>query len=279
MCSFLKYPGDLSEPDKAEWLNFVMKFQQVTGPVMAKGLEDTVFYVYNRLASLNEVGGNPERFGTTLDTFHGQNLERIKFWPHGMIVTSTHDTKRSEDVRARLNVLSEIPGEWKHHLARWSRINKKRKSVVEGQSVPDRDEEYLFFQTLLGVWPLHPMNGTEYEVFERRIKDNMLKATREAKVNSSWISPNLPYEDALLKFIEDVISPASNNAFIQDFDPFRKKVSYFGMFNSLSQTLLKITSPGTPDFYQGTEIWNFSLVDPDNRRPVNFDIRRDCQKL
>jgi len=274
----LKYPDDLSEPGKAEWLHFVMKFQQVTGPVMAKGLEDTVFYVYNRFVSLNEVGGNPERFGTTLETFHGQNMERIKLWPHGLIATSTHDTKRSEDVRARLNVLSEIPDEWRHHLARWSRINKKKKSVVEGQVVPDRNEEYLFYQTLLGAWPVLPMDGTEYEVFERRIKDYMLKAVREAKVNSSWISPSIPYEDALLKFIDDAMSPSPNNAFIQDFDPFRKKISYYGMFNSLSQILLKVTSPGTPDFYQGTEIWDFSLVDPDNRRPVNFDIRRELLK-
>ena len=271
----LKYPGDLIELDKAEWLNFVMKFQQVTGPVMAKGLEDTVFYVYNRLASLNEVGGGPERFGTSLETFHGQNIERSKSCPCGLSVTSTHDTKRSEDVRARLNVLSEIPDEWRRHLSNWSRINRKRKSVVEGQAVPDRNEEYLFYQTLLGVWPLHPMNGTEYKVFVRRIKDYMLKAAREAKVNSSWISPSLPYEDALLKFIEDVISPAPSNPFMQDFDPFRKRISFYGMFNSLSQTLLKVTSPGTPDFYQGTEIWDFSLVDPDNRRPIDFDIRRD----
>jgi len=274
----LKYPDDLSEPDKGEWLDFVMKFQQVTGPLMAKGLEDTVFYFYNRFVSLNEVGGNPERFGTTLDAFHGQNMERIKFWPHGLIATSTHDTKRSEDVRARLNVLSEIPDEWRYHLTKWSRINKKKKSVVEGQLVPDRNEEYLFYQTLLGIWPLRPINGTEYEVFERRIKDYMLKATREAKVNSSWINPNIPYEDALLKFVDDVMSPSPTNPFIRGFEPFAKKVSYFGMFNSLSQALLKIASPGVPDFYQGTEIWDFSLVDPDNRRPVDFGTRKEMLK-
>ncbi|HVP81140.1 MAG TPA: malto-oligosyltrehalose synthase [Thermodesulfobacteriota bacterium] len=270
----LKSPDDLSEPERAEWLDFVMKFQQVTGPVMAKGLEDTVFYVYNRLVSLNEVGGSPERFGITLDTFHGQNIERVKSWPGGLSETSTHDTKRSEDVRARLNVLSEIPDEWRHHVARWSRINNKKKFVVEGQVVPDRNEEYLFYQTLLGAWPIRPMNGTEYEGFQKRIKDFMLKAVREAKVNSSWISPNTPYEDALLKFVDGVTSRPLNNPFVQDFDPFRKKVSYCGMFNSLSQTTLKITSPGTPDFYQGTEVWDFSLVDPDNRRPVNFELRR-----
>ena len=274
----LNYPEDFVEKDKMEWLDFVMRFQQVSGPVMAKGLEDTVFYVYNRFVSLNEVGGSPERFGTPLDAFHGQNIERIKSWPCSLSTTSTHDTKRSEDVRARLNVLSEIPDEWRHHLARWSRINKKKKSMVDGQPVPDRNEEYLFYQTLLGVWPVRPMNGTEYEVFEKRIKDYMLKAAREAKANSSWISPNTPYEDALLKFVGDAMSPSPYNPFIQDFEPFSEKVSYFGMVNSLSQTLLKIASPGTPDFFQGTEIWDFSLVDPDNRRPIDFDLRRQMLK-
>lgn len=274
----LKYPEDFGEKDKTEWLDFVMRFQQVSGPVMAKGLEDTVFYVYNRFVSLNEVGGSPERFGTPLDTFHGQNIERVKSWPCSLSATSTHDTKRSEDVRARLNVLSEIPDEWRHHLATWSRINKRKKSVVDGQVVPDRNEEYLFYQTLLGVWPVHPMNGTDYEVFERRIKDYTLKAAREAKVNSSWISPNTPYEDALLKFADGVMSPSPSNPFTKDFEAFQRRVSYFGMFNSLSQTLLKVASPGVPDFFQGTEIWDFSLVDPDNRRPVDFDLRKKMLK-
>jgi len=274
----LKYPDGLSEPGKAEWLSFVMKFQQVTGPVMAKGVEDTVFYVYNRLASLNEVGGSPEKFGTSLETFHGQNIERMKSWPSGLSATSTHDTKRSEDVRARLNALSEIPTEWSHRLARWSRVNKKKKTVIDGQGVPDRNEEYLFYQTLLGIWPPRPNQGTERDLLGKRVKEYMLKATREAKVNSSWINPNKPYEDALIKFADAVMSPSSGNLFIQDFETFQRKVSYFGMFNSLSQTLLKITSPGIPDFYQGTEIWDFSLVDPDNRRPINFDIRQKMLK-
>lgn len=271
----LKYPEGFGETDQAEWLDFAMKFQQVTGPVMAKGLEDTVFYVYNRFVSLNEVGGNPERFGTTLDTFHGQNIERIKFWPHGLIATSTHDTKRSEDVRARLNVLSEIPEEWRHGLIRWSRINKGRKTLIDGQWVPDRNEEYLFYQTLIGIWPIDPVANEEDSVLRQRMKDYMLKAVREAKVNSSWISPKMSYEDALLKFIDAVLSYPQKNPFVKDFSPFQKKISYFGMFNSLSQALLKMTSPGTPDFYQGTELWDFSLVDPDNRRPVNFDVRRE----
>jgi (1->4)-alpha-D-glucan 1-alpha-D-glucosylmutase len=269
----LRYPEEFNESDRMEWLDFVMRFQQLTGPVMAKGLEDTAFYVYNRFISLNEVGGNPERFGTPLETFHGQNIERTKFWPNAMITTATHDTKRSEDVRARLNVLSEIPEEWRQGLLRWSRINKRRKSVVDGQWIPDRNEEYLIYQTLVGAWPMDPMNDIEHEMFKQRIKDYMLKSVREAKVNTSWISPNVHYEENLLKFVDAILSPVSENAFLRDFETFQKKTSFFGMFNSISQTLLKITCPGIPDFYQGTELWDLSLVDPDNRRPVNFEIR------
>ena len=268
----LQYPEHFEEGERKEWLDFVMRFQQMMGPIMAKGVEDTAFYVYNRFVSLNEVGGNPERFGTPLDTFHGMNIERTKFWPYAMITTMTHDTKRSEDVRARLGVLSEIPDEWRECLNRWSRINKSKKSNMEGQWVPDRNEEYLLYQTLLGVWPNTPMNDKEHEVFKNRIHDYMLKATREAKVHTSWISPNIPYEDALLKFIDAVLS---GHLFLSDFQMLQKKVAYFGMFNSLGQTLLKMTSPGIPDFYQGTEIWDFSLVDPDNRRPVNFELRKE----
>jgi len=268
----LQYPKHFEEGERKEWLDFVMRFQQMTGPIMAKGVEDTAFYIYNRFVSLNEVGGNPERFGTPLDTFHGMNIERTKFWPYAMITTMTHDTKRSEDVRARLDVLSEIPDEWRECLTRWSRTNKSKKSTLEGQWVPGRNEEYLLYQTLLGVWPDTPMNDKEHEVFKNRIRDYMLKATREAKVHTSWISPNFPYEEALLKFIDTVLS---SHLFKSDFQILQKKVAYFGMFNSLGQTLLKMTSPGIPDFYQGTEIWDFSLVDPDNRRPVNFNLRKE----
>jgi len=271
----LRFPEGFKETDEMEWLNFVMRFQQITGPVMAKGVEDTAFYAYSRFVSLNEVGGNPERFGTSLETFHGQNIERTKFWPCAMIATTTHDTKRSEDVRARLNVLSEIPEEWRECVIRWSRINKKKKSAIEGQRVPDRNEEYLLYQTLTGIWPIHPMNEDAYEIFKKRIKDYMLKAIREAKVNTSWISPNLVYEEGLLKFIDTVLSSSPGNPFMKEFEVFQKKISYFGMFNSLSQTLLKIACPGIPDFYQGTEIWDFSLVDPDNRSPVDFRLREE----
>jgi len=269
----LRYPGDFNEADRMEWLDFVMRFQQITGPIMAKGVEDTAFYVYNRFVSLNEVGGYPERFGTSLETFHGQDIERTKFWPCAMITTATHDTKRSEDVKARLGVLSEIPHEWRESVIRWGRMNRRKKSLIDGQWVPDRNEEYLLYQTLVGVWPIDPMSEAEYEIFKARIREYMLKAAREAKVNTSWISPNLPYEENLMKFIDALLSPSSSNYFLVDFETFQKKISTFGMVNSLSQTLLKITCPGIPDFYQGTELWDFSLVDPDNRRPVNFEIR------
>jgi len=268
----LNFPEKFDDSDKSEWIDFVMRFQQLTGPVLAKGLEDTVSYVYNRFVSLNEVGGYPDRFGTSLETFHGKNIERMKFWPHALITTSTHDTKRSEDVRARLNVLSEIPDEWRKCLIAWRRFNKKKKPVIEGIGVPDRNEEYLLYQTLIGTWPIKIQDETEYEIFKRRIKDYMLKAVREAKVNTSWINPNTFYEDALMVFIESIMNNNADNQFIGDFTAFQKKISQYGMFNSLSQTLLKITSPGVPDFYQGTEIWNFSLVDPDNRQPVDYPL-------
>jgi (1->4)-alpha-D-glucan 1-alpha-D-glucosylmutase len=265
----LQYPDKFDEERRRQWLCFTMKFQQLTGPVMAKGLEDTVFYVYNRLVSLNAVGGNPDRFGISVETFHSHNSERLGRWPHTLITTSTHDSKRSEDVRARINVISELPGEWKDCLTRWSRTNKKRKAVLEGQLVPDRNEEYLLYQTLLGAWPMGPAGGEGDEGLRQRIKQYMLKAAREAKVNTSWINQNPDYENALLGFVDGIMG---NSHFLEDFREFQKKVSHYGAFNSLSQTLLKITSPGVPDFYQGTELWNLSLVDPDNRRPVDYSV-------
>lgn len=269
----LHYRESTREPDKKEWVDFTMRFQQITGPVMAKGLEDTAFYVYNRLVSLNEVGGSPERFGTSLDAFHGKNIERLKFWPHALIATATHDTKRSEDVRARINVISELPEEWRKCLLTWRRLNRKKKPVVDGQKVPDRNEEYLLYQTLAGAWPLEEMDEAGFGQFTGRIREYMLKASREAKINTSWINPNSMYEDALMVFVDAVMHRDSSGEFISDFLRFQKKISHYGMFNSLSQTLLKITSPGVPDFYQGTELWDFTLVDPDNRRAVDYRLR------
>jgi (1->4)-alpha-D-glucan 1-alpha-D-glucosylmutase len=270
----LRFPENLDEKEKRECLDFVMRFQQLTGPVMAKGLEDTACYVYNRFISLNEVGGSPDRFGTPLETFHGQNFERIKFWPHALITTATHDTKRSEDARARINVLSEIPQEWKKQFTQWAKINKKRRVVVDSQTVPERNEEYLLYQTLISTWPISIQTDEEYEIFKTRIKEYMVKALREAKVNTSWINPNTIYEDALMVFIDSILNNLSDNKFLTDFLPFQKKISSYGMFNSLSQTLLKTACPGVPDFYQGTELWDYRLVDPDNRGPVDYELRK-----
>ena len=263
----LKFPDDLSDGDKKEWLDFVMKFQQITGPVMAKGFEDSALYVFNRLLSLNEVGGSPERFGTPLGTFHGRNVKRARHWPHTLITTSTHDTKRSEDVRARINVLSEIPEKWKDHLIRWRWLNIKKKAVVKGRAAPDNNEEYFLYQTLIGAWPIDAMSRSAYEVFKKRIKEYLLKVIREAKVNTNHLNPCIAYENAVMAFVDAIMADAQ---FVKEFEPFQKMISYYGMFNSLSQTLLKIASPGIPDFYQGTETWDFSLVDPDNRRPVDY---------
>ncbi len=263
----LRFPPDCRDEDKGAWLDFVMRFQQITGPVMAKGVEDTAFYVYNRLVSLNEVGGMPERFGTSLETFHGQNIERIKNWPHAMIATATHDTKRGEDVRARINVLSEIPKEWAERARTWARLNRRKKKTVDGSLVPDRNEEYLLYQNLVGAWP---RQDAEQGEFAQRVQDYLLKAARESKVNTSWISPNGKYEDALLAFVRAVLA---DKRFLADFQPFQEMIAHYGEFNSLSQVLLKITAPGVPDFYQGSELWDLSLVDPDNRRPVDFDAR------
>jgi len=263
----LRCPDKFNEALKAEWLEFTMKFQQLTGPIMAKGLEDTAFYSFNRLASLNEVGGNPSRFGVPVEAFHAQNLDRREHWPHALIATSTHDSKRGEDVRARINVISEFPGEWRECLSRWGKMNRKKKKVVDGRLAPDRNEEYLFYQTLLGAWPAAEPDAQGYADFKRRMAEYMLKAAKEAKVNTNWMNPRVEYEEALAGFVSSVMDHAP---FVEDFRAFQRKVAHYGAFNSLSQTLLKITSPGVPDFYQGTETWNLSLVDPDNRRPVDY---------
>lgn len=270
----LRFSETTLEEHKAAWLDFVKRFQQIAGPIMAKGVEDTTFYVYNRLVSLNEVGGSPERFGMSLEAFHGQNMERYKSRPLAMLATSTHDTKRSEDVRARINVLSEIPELWREGLARWSRMNRKIKMTVNNKPSPSRNEEFLLYQTLVGAWPFGGPDNPEFDRFRGRIKEYMLKAMREAKVHTSWINPESLHEDAALYFIDTILTPSAHNSFVDDFNRFQKLTAWCGMFNSLSQTLLKITSPGIPDFYQGTELWDLSLVDPDNRRPVDFSLRK-----
>jgi (1->4)-alpha-D-glucan 1-alpha-D-glucosylmutase len=265
---------DFSEEDRMDLVNWVMKFQQVSGPVMAKGVEDTTFYVYNRLVSLNEVGGNPEQFGVSVEAFHRQNTGRQRYWPHSMLSSSTHDTKRSEDVRARISVLSEIPREWRAVLTRWKRFNSSKKSIVNGKPAPDRNDEYLLYQTLVGAWPAEPLTKEAISNFQKRIVAYMQKATKEAKIHTSWFNPNNEYDVAVQNFILNILSEEEDNRFLKDLQLFQRRVAYYGQFNSLSQALLKLASPGVPDFYQGTELWDYSLVDPDNRRPVDYSRRR-----
>ncbi len=273
----LHFPDDLDEEGRNEWYNFVMKFQQCSGPVIAKGLEDTSFYIYNRLISLNEVGGEPDQFGVSVEHFHRQQMMRLHDWPSSMLTTSTHDTKRSEDVRARINVLSEIPQEWKAALDRWTSYNQPKKTLLDdGQLVPGANGEYFLYQTLLGIWPFeHKIDGPliHRELIER-VKVYMLKALKEAKVNTSWLNQNNEYEAAVGRFIENILEPDDlENRFLRDFTSLQRKIAHYGVFNSLSQALLKFTSPGVPDIYQGNEIWDFSLVDPDNRRVVDYELR------
>jgi (1->4)-alpha-D-glucan 1-alpha-D-glucosylmutase len=260
----LRFPEWAEEADRRERTDFVMRFQQITGPVTAKGYEDTALYRYNRLVSLNEVGGEPARFGTPLGEFHAAMLARQRDYPHGLSTTSTHDTKRGEDVRARINVLSEVPGEWRKRVSGWHKLMRKHRSVVDGQPVPGPNEEYLLFQTLVGAWPI----GVE------RLCQYVLKAIHEAKVHTSWINPHARYDEAMVRFVETLLDPEGAGEFLADFVPFQAWVAHFAAFSGLAQVLVKITAPGVPDFYQGTELWDLSLVDPDNRRPVDFGHRR-----
>jgi (1->4)-alpha-D-glucan 1-alpha-D-glucosylmutase len=265
-------------------LYFTLKFQQLTGPVMAKGLEDTAFYVYNRFVSLNEVGGSPETFGTSLEQFHRANEARAGTWSASMLTTSTHDTKRSEDVRARLNVLSEMPRQWASEVMRFRRVNRaKKKRLSDGRIAPDYNEEYLLYQTLLGAWPLEGLPDQERRMeFTRRIQAYMTKAIHEAKVNLSWVNQNPEYTEALESFVAAILEPGPErrpNQFLTYVQTILPQLQYFGAINSLAQVLIKLTAPGVPDIYQGQEIFDFSLVDPDNRRPVNFELRQQtlCQ--
>ncbi len=259
-------------------LYFTLKFQQLTGPIMAKGLEDTTCYVYNRFVSVNEVGGSPAEFGISLDEFHRGNQLRARQWPHSMLATSTHDSKRSEDVRARLDVLSEMPRHWSANVMKWRRMNRMRKiQISDGRLVPDNNEEYLLYQTMVGAVPMRMDNERDLQEFTDRIQQYMEKATHEAKVNLSWLNPNPEYVDALKEFVARILSPQRRgkpNQFYESLQKFMPAVKYFGAINSLTQTLLKLTCPGVPDIYQGQEMFDFSLVDPDNRRPVDFKLRQ-----
>jgi (1->4)-alpha-D-glucan 1-alpha-D-glucosylmutase len=258
-------------------LYFSLKFQQLSGPVMAKGLEDTACYVYTRFISVNEVGGSPGEFGVPLGEFHRANQTRAERSPHSMLTTSTHDTKRSEDVRARLDVLSEMPRAWASEVMKWRRTNGARKSQLpDGRAVPDNNEEYLLYQTIVGAWPLHMNSHDQLDQFVQRMQQYMEKAIHEAKVNVSWINQNPDYIEAVNRFIARILSPTLRGRpsyFWQSLQKFLPPVIYFGAINSLTQTLLKLASPGVCDIYQGQEMFDFSLVDPDNRRPVDFGMR------
>jgi (1->4)-alpha-D-glucan 1-alpha-D-glucosylmutase len=253
---------------------FAMKFQQFTSPVMAKGLEDTAFYRYNRLVSLNDVGSDLHKFGVSVDEFHAANQERLRDWPHTMLATSTHDSKRSEDVRARINVLSEMPALWRLRSREWRRLNRNHRSIVNDRTAPSPNDEYRLYQTLIGAWPLQGLKDDDaWKSFRERIESYMLKAIREAKRNTSWINRNAEYETAVSSFVKTLLTPSPSNRFLDNFLPFQQRIAHVGLWNSLGQTLLKLTCPGVPDIYQGNDLWDFSLVDPDNRRPVNYAHR------
>lgn len=263
-----------TEQDNLRYI--AMRFQQFTGPAMAKGLEDTLFYTYNRFISLNEVGGDPDFFGIPLDRFHRFNEMRARHWPHAMNATSTHDAKRGEDIRARLNVLSEMPERWRKKVERWAQINADHKQICNGGPAPDANDEYFLYQTLVGALPFVER---EFEEFQERLRDYMVKVLREAKRHTTWSEPNEPYERACLAFIDRIMDADGEDTFWSDFLPFQQEVAAYGIYNSLSQTTLKITCPGLPDFYQGTELWDLNLVDPDNRRPVDFAVREEMLEL
>ena len=253
-------------------ITFAMKFQQFTSPVMAKGLEDTSFYRYHALMSINDVGGNPLEFGTTPDEFHTKTAIRAQNWPHSMLATSTHDSKLSEDVRARINVLSEVPAQWRLKVRQWRLLNQRKKLSIDGFEAPTRNDEYLFYQVLIGIWP--PGEKTPTAELRERLKNYMLKAAREAKEFTSWANQNQEYENALGSFIESVLDATINREFIADFLDFQRRIAAVGALNSLSQTLIKLASPGVPDIYQGNELYEFRLVDPDNRQPVDYTLRQ-----
>ena len=246
---------------------FALKVQQFTGPMLAKSLEDTAFYRYHRLLALNEVGGDPSANALTVDAFHAAMQERVDQWPHGMTATATHDTKRGEDARTRILALAEMPGEWASAVARWKILNAPHLVSQGDMRAPSATFEYMLYQALLGAWqPSDPS-------LRERLQAFAIKAAREGKQETSWLNPNVAYEEGLKTFIAQILDRSASGEFLELLDAFAKRIALLGTLNSLSQITLKATMPGVPDFYQGTEFWDLSFVDPDNRRPVDFAAR------
>jgi (1->4)-alpha-D-glucan 1-alpha-D-glucosylmutase len=273
----LLHETTLNTPDQSDDLaKFTGKFQQLTSPVAAKGIEDTALYVYNRLLSLNEVGGDPTRFGLAPAIVHERLAERHQRWPLALSATATHDTKRGEDMRARLNVLSELPGAWKMAVTKWRALNRRFKTDVKGTLAPGGNEEYFLYQTLVCAWPFDADGDDAIARFRDRISEYMTKALREAKVHTSWLSPDEEYEKAVTRFVAAILDRGRSAPFLDSCRALRSHVAELGIYNGLAQVLIKITAPGVPDFYQGTEFWDLNLVDPDNRRPVDYEKRREA---
>lgn len=270
----LNHPPGLSPEQIAEREVFTGKFQQVTSPVMAKGVEDTAFYVHVPLVSINEVGADPRRPATSVAEFHESNRQRNLRLPRAMLATSTHDTKRSEDLRARLHVLSEMPRQWRTAINRFARSNKRFVRDCGGEPAPSRNDEYLYYQSLLGAWPLKLPDAQERKVLSERLAQYMEKATREAKQRTSWINPNQEYDTAVREFVIQTLRDSPRNRFLKDLLALHSQIVPAGQYNALAQLALKLLSPGIPDIYQGQELWDYSLVDPDNRRGVDYAQRQ-----
>jgi (1->4)-alpha-D-glucan 1-alpha-D-glucosylmutase len=256
------------------------RVQQYTGPVEAKGVEDTAFYRDVALLSTNEAGGDLRQPACSPEAFHEASARRLARWPFAMLATATHDTKRGEDVRARLNVISEVPDRWRRAVSAWARLNAGHRVLVDGSPAPDRQDEYLFYQTVAGVWPAErldePLPAAAPDDLVRRLSAYMLKAVREAKRHTSWVSPDAAYEAAVERFVEAVLRGSTARRFLSQFVPFQRRLGFFGAVNSLAQVVIKVAAPGVPDIYQGCELWDLNLVDPDNRRPVDFGHRAAC---
>jgi (1->4)-alpha-D-glucan 1-alpha-D-glucosylmutase len=259
-------------------LRFAMQLQQFTAPVQAKGVEDTAFYRYHAAISANDVGGQPSRPAVAVEDFHAGNRHRLERWPQELLATATHDTKRGEDARVRISVLSEIPDEWRKAAVEWMRLNSRNRTNVQGTWAPDRNDEYLFYQALLGTWPaeaaLAPLPQCAAGDLIPRLTAYMGKAVREAKVHTSWVHEDEDYGRAVEHFVTRTLSGPTAPRFLSSFTAFQRRAARIGMINSLAQLVLKLASPGVPDFYQGTELWDLSLVDPDNRRTVDFAHRQ-----